>query len=95
MCFFLAVSDYVLEEEAREYVNSVDIEDDPVDKYSLPEQQFEQEFETEVVVEETPQEETYASFQSAVNTVQDTPATSVEEPVGEPQKKTWASIVHP
>ncbi|PRQ25716.1 putative nucleotide-binding alpha-beta plait domain, nuclear transport factor 2, NTF2-like protein [Rosa chinensis] len=87
------VSDYVLEEEAREYVNSVDIEDDPVDKYSLPEQQVQQEFETEVVVEETPQEETYASFQSAVNTVQDTPVASVEEPVGEPQKKTWASIL--
>ena len=28
----LAVSDYELEEEAREYVNSVHIEDDPVDK---------------------------------------------------------------
>lgn len=75
-------------------MNSVDIEDDPVDKYSLPEQQVQQDYETEVVVEETPAEETYASsFQSVVNTVQETPAVSVEEPVGEPEKKTYASIV--
>ncbi|XP_020425875.1 putative G3BP-like protein isoform X1 [Prunus persica] len=87
------VSDYVFEEEAREYMNSVDIEDDPVDKYSLPEQQVQQDYETEVVVEETPAEETYASFQSVVNTVQETPAVSVEEPVGEPEKKTYASIL--
>ncbi|XP_028958399.1 nuclear transport factor 2 isoform X1 [Malus domestica] len=87
------VSDYVYEEEPREYVNSVDVEDDPVDKYSLPEQQVQQDFETEVVVEETPAEETYSSFQSAVNNVQDEPAAAVEEPVGEPQKKTYASIL--
>ncbi|KAB2634476.1 G3BP-like protein [Pyrus ussuriensis x Pyrus communis] len=87
------VSDYVYEEEPREYVNSVDVEDDPIDKYSLPEQQVQHDFETEVVVEETPVEETYSSFQSVVNNVQDAPAAAVEEPVGEPQKKTYASIL--
>jgi hypothetical protein len=89
----LAVSDYVLEEEAREYVNSVRIDDDPVDKYSLPEQQEQQDFETEIVVDETPVVETPASFQSAVNLGQDFPTAAPEEPLEEPQKKTYASIV--
>ncbi|KDP26467.1 hypothetical protein JCGZ_17625 [Jatropha curcas] len=86
------VSDYVLEEEAREYVNSVHIEDDSVDKYSLPEQQ-QQEFENEIVVEDSPVEETPASFQGAVNVVQDPPAPAFEEPVEEPPKRTYASIL--
>ena len=89
----MAVSDYVLEEEAREYVNSVRIDDDPVDKYSLPEQQEQQDFETEIVVDETPVVETPASFQSAVNVGQDFPTAAPEEPMEEPQKKTYASIV--
>ncbi|XP_057964056.1 nuclear transport factor 2 [Malania oleifera] len=88
----LPVADYVLEEEARDYVNSVHIEDDTVDKYSLPDQQQLQEPETETVVEETPVEEA-ASLQNAVNTVQDPWAGPVEEPVGEPQKRTYASIL--
>lgn len=89
----LAVSDYVLEDEAREYVNSIHIEDDPVDKYSLPEQQLQEEYESEVVVEETPAEETSISLQSVVNTLHEAPAAAVEEPVGEAPKKTYASIV--
>ncbi|XVF21508.1 hypothetical protein REPUB_Repub12eG0096000 [Reevesia pubescens] len=88
------VSDYVLEEEPREYVNSVHLEDDPVDKYSLPEQQPQQEdFEAEVVVEEEPVEETLASYHNVVNTVQEPPAMPLEEPVGEPPKRTYASIL--
>lgn len=84
-----------MEEEAREYVNSVHIEDDPVDKYSLPEQQEQQDFENEIVVEEAPVEESPPSFQSAMSIVQDPPATTLEEPVEEPPKKTYASIVCP
>ncbi|KAL5562005.1 hypothetical protein UlMin_031752 [Ulmus minor] len=80
------VSDY-LEEEAREYVTSVHIDDDPVDKYSLPEQQ---DPETEVVVEESPIEEPSAPLQNVVNAVQETTSVAVEE---EPQKKTYASIL--
>ena len=89
----LAVSDYVLEEDAREYVNSVHIEDDPVDKYSLPEQPQEEDAEAEVVVEEAPAEETLALHHSVVNTVQEPPAMPLEEPVGEPPRRTYASIV--
>ena len=98
----LAVSDYVLEEEARDYVDSIHIEEDPVDKYSLPEQQhqyslpeqqLQEDHETEIVVDEAPAEEISASLQSVVNTVHEAPAVAVEEPVGEPLKKTYASIV--
>ncbi|KAL9384354.1 hypothetical protein Peur_021364 [Populus x canadensis] len=87
------VSDYVLEEEARECVNSVRIDDDPVDKYSLPEQQHQEDLETEIVVEETPVDEIAASFQAAVNAVQDFPTAAPEEPLEEPPKKTYASIL--
>ncbi|KAJ7972590.1 ras GTPase-activating protein-binding protein 2-like [Quillaja saponaria] len=83
--------DYALEEEAREYVSSVHIEDDPIDKYSLPEQQ--EEVEPETVVEETPAEETSTSSESAVNTIYEPPVARVEEPAEEPAKKTWASIL--
>ncbi|KAK9281929.1 hypothetical protein L1049_004837 [Liquidambar formosana] len=87
------VSDYVLEEEAREYVNSVHLEDDPVDEYSLPEQQQQEDPEAEFLVVETPVEESSASVQSVSNVVQDPLADAVEEPVGEPPKKTYASIL--
>ncbi|KAG6748929.1 hypothetical protein POTOM_048867 [Populus tomentosa] len=82
------VSDYVLEEEARECVNSALIDDDPLDKYSLPEQQHQEDLETEIIVEETA-----ASFQAAVNALQDFPTAAPEEPLEEPPKKTYASIV--
>ncbi|XVE77980.1 hypothetical protein DITRI_Ditri13aG0107500 [Diplodiscus trichospermus] len=87
------VSDYVLEEEAREYVNSVHIEDDTVDKYSLPEQPQEEDAEAEVVVEEAPAEENLSLHHGVVNTVQEPPAMPLEEPVGEPPKRTYASIL--
>ncbi|TYI74077.1 hypothetical protein E1A91_D07G175200v1 [Gossypium mustelinum] len=86
-------SDYVLEEEAREFVNSVHIDDDPIDKYSLPEQPQEEDFEDEVVVEEAPADETLASHHNVVGIVQEIPAMPLEEPVGELPRKTYASIV--
>ncbi|OMP03218.1 hypothetical protein COLO4_10570 [Corchorus olitorius] len=89
----VSVSDYILEEEARDYVNSVSIEDDPVDKYSLPEQPQQEDVEAEVVVEEAPAEETHVSHDSVVNSVPELPAVPMEEPVGEPPKKTYASIL--
>ncbi|XP_007050168.2 PREDICTED: ras GTPase-activating protein-binding protein 1 [Theobroma cacao] len=88
-----AVSDYVLEEDAREYVNSVHIEDDPIDKYSLPEQPPDEVVEAEVVVEEAPAEEALASHHSGVNTVQEPPAMPLEEPVAEPARRTYAAIL--
>uniref|UniRef100_A0A2N9IJP5 G3BP-like protein n=1 Tax=Fagus sylvatica TaxID=28930 RepID=A0A2N9IJP5_FAGSY len=88
------VSDYVLEEEARDYVNSIHIEDDPVDKYSLPEQQLQEDHETDILVDETPVEEMSASLQSVVNTVHNaSPVAAVEEPMGEQPKQTYASIL--
>ena len=74
-------------------MNSVHIEDDPVDQYDFTEQLEEQDVEAEIVVEETPAEEASASLQNVVNIVQESPSVPVEEPVGEPEKKTWASIV--
>ncbi|KAK7245319.1 hypothetical protein RIF29_40158 [Crotalaria pallida] len=90
-----AASDYGFEEEAREYVNSVRIDDDPVDKYSLPEQQqqLQEEFETEFVVEETPREEASPPVQSVAHTIPEPPVALVEESFEEPPKKTWASIL--
>ncbi|XP_061343419.1 nuclear transport factor 2 isoform X2 [Gastrolobium bilobum] len=86
--------DYGLEEEAREYVNSVHI-DDPVDKYSLPEQQqqLQEDFETEFVVEETPAEEACPPIQSVAHTIHETPVVPVEDSFEEPPKKTYASIL--
>ncbi|CAI0434613.1 unnamed protein product [Linum tenue] len=87
-----AVSDYALEEEAREYVNSVHIEDTPVDKYSIPELQHQQDFRDDTVVEETIEET--PSYQGAVDGVHEPSASVVDdEPVGEPEKKTYASIL--
>ncbi|XP_059660166.1 nuclear transport factor 2 isoform X2 [Cornus florida] len=86
-------SDYALEVETRDYVNSVHIEgDDPDDEYSIQEQQQQQEPEDETVVEETSLEELPVLHQDAVNTMQD-PLPAVEEPVGEPPKLTYASIL--
>ncbi|XP_023547891.1 putative G3BP-like protein [Cucurbita pepo subsp. pepo] len=88
------VPDYVLEENAREYVDSIHIEDDPIDKYSLPEQQQQEEFESEVVVVEAPLEDLVAaSHQNVDNSVQEPHSAVVDEPVGEPEKRTYASIL--
>lgn len=90
----LAVSDYALEEEFSEYVNSVHIEDNPVDNFSIPEQPEQEALEDEVPVEEAPtEEETLVSHHSVVNTVQEPPSIPLEEPVGEPPRRTYASIV--
>ena len=91
----LSAPDYGLEEEAMEYVNSVHINDDPVDKYSLPEQQqqLQEDLETEIVVEETPVEEASPPVQSVSHTIHEIPVSHVEESLEEPPKKTYASIV--
>jgi len=91
----LVASDYSLEEEARDYVNSVHIDDDPVDKYSLPEhhQQIHEDLETEIVVEETSAQEASPPIHNVAHTVQEPPAALVEESFEEPPKKTYASIV--
>ncbi|KHG04260.1 Putative G3BP-like protein [Gossypium arboreum] len=88
------VSDYALEEDFSEYVNSVHIEDNPVDNYSIPEQPEQEAVEDEDPVEEAPtEEETLVSHHSVVNTVQEPPSIPLEEPVGEPPRRTYASIL--
>ncbi|KAK4273009.1 hypothetical protein QN277_021485 [Acacia crassicarpa] len=95
-------SDYDLEEEAQEYVNSVHIEeDDPVDKYSLPEQQpqhqhqqhLQEDLETEIVVDETPIEEASPSMQNVGQANREASVAYVEEPLEEAPKRTYASIL--
>ncbi|XP_027349715.1 putative G3BP-like protein isoform X2 [Abrus precatorius] len=88
-------SDYGLEEEASEYVNSVHIDDDPVDKYSLPEhhQQLQEDLEAEIVLEETPAREVSPPIPSVAHTIQESPVTLLEESLEEPPKKTYASIL--
>ncbi|XP_039032549.1 nuclear transport factor 2-like [Hibiscus syriacus] len=87
------VSDFVLEEEVSKYVNSVHIEDFPVDKYSLPEQPEQEDVEDKVAVGEAPAEETLVLHHSVVDTVQEPPAIPFDEPVEEPPRRTYASIV--
>ncbi|KAI4349341.1 hypothetical protein L6164_009940 [Bauhinia variegata] len=90
-----SASDYSLEEEASKYVDSVHMEDDPLDKYNLPEQQqqLQQDLETEDVVEETPAEEASPSIQTVRHTINEPPVAPIEDPVEEPAKKTYASIL--
>nr|KJB42376.1 hypothetical protein B456_007G149800 [Gossypium raimondii] len=86
-----AVSDYALEEDFSEYAH---IEDNPVDNYSIPEQPEQEAVEDEDPVEEAPtEEETLVSHHSVVNTVQEPPSIPLEEPVGEPPRRTYASIL--
>lgn len=83
------VSEYALEEEAREYVNSVGIEgDEPVEGYSFQEHDPE----AERVDEESAFEESSVLIQDAATTVQE-PVPAAEETVEELPKLTYASIL--
>ncbi|XP_039063647.1 nuclear transport factor 2-like [Hibiscus syriacus] len=66
-----------------------------VDKYSFPEQQLQQVLESESIVENNWVHESNAngSFLHTVNTVEEHVPPTVKEPVGEPQKQTYANIV--
>ncbi|KAL8029175.1 hypothetical protein ABFX02_14G210900 [Erythranthe guttata] len=96
------VSDYALEEEEGEYLNSVHTEgDERVQEYSYqehlqqdlePEPEFEPEAEVEKTEDGTPFEESRHLLQSTVTTSHE-PERSVDEPVGEPEKFTYASIL--
>ncbi|KAL0287015.1 UNVERIFIED_CONTAM: hypothetical protein Sangu_2712500 [Sesamum angustifolium] len=106
--FSATVADYPLEEAARNYVNSFHIDGaEPVQEYSYQEpepeletDQLDPEPEIEPVaeavvgrlVEETPIEESSPFPQSTVTTSQE-PQPSAQEPVAEPGKLTYASIL--
>ncbi|XP_021763307.1 ras GTPase-activating protein-binding protein 2-like isoform X1 [Chenopodium quinoa] len=95
-----AASNFELEEETREYVNSIPIEEDYlVDKYSLPDEEQHEESHVETIVQETPVEES-APPESAVNHmnyVEDPISVPADEPAGEPAeepaKLSYASIL--
>jgi len=93
----VTVSNYnELEEETREYVNSIHIEDDtPVDKYSIPDEEQHEEPQPETVVEEAPVEESppLESAVDHVSPVEEPVSVPVNEPAGEPAKLSYASIV--
>lgn len=89
-------SDYALEEEAREYVNMVNLEgNNSVGEYSYSENQQDlQEYvpETETVHEEPPLEEEPYTLQNNVEALE-VPEPSWEEPAGEQSKLSYASIL--
>ncbi|XP_057547995.1 nuclear transport factor 2-like [Amaranthus tricolor] len=93
------VSSYELEEASREYVNSIPIEEDnPVDKYSLLEEEQHEEphIELETIVQEAPIEEPAALVESTVNHVHYVEESIIVPPevtVGEPPKLSYASIL--
>lgn len=87
-----AVHNYVLEEEPREYVNSVNIEDNLDDEYNLQEQQHYDEVEAEAVLENAYAEDNSTSLHT-LDAVPVAPDVVLDEPVEEPQRKTYASIV--
>ncbi|KAK2978151.1 hypothetical protein RJ640_029145 [Escallonia rubra] len=100
------VHNYSLEAEASEHLNSVHIEgDDQVDEYehvnqydhaneyAYQEQQEEEEYlVNDYVEEEAPSADPSTMLQSTVEAEQE-PLPAVEEPIEEPQKFTYASIV--
>ncbi|CAL9201537.1 unnamed protein product [Musa hybrid cultivar] len=88
------VSDYMLGEQvqAQDLVPPVHVEEnDIVEKYSIPEapQQLPQPDER---IDESPAEDT-ASYPSGLDTMREPPPATPEEPVGEPTRQTYASIL--
>ncbi|KAL9239067.1 hypothetical protein vseg_013421 [Gypsophila vaccaria] len=79
------VPNYEFEEETREYVNSLHIEDDsPIDKYSLPDEQQHEELEPETVVKEAPAEEASLIHETAFNHVEESVPAPAPAPVPAP-----------
>lgn len=82
------------EMQAREFVAPTDVEDEgTIDEYVFPEQQLPQAPEAEDTFESNCIEEANGSVQNKMNNIHEPPQAAVEEPVGEPQKQTYASIL--
>ena len=67
-------------------------ENGPVDNYSYSEQRLQHVSESELILENDAAESN-GLLQNTVNAVQDHLPPNAEEPIGEPQKHTYASIV--
>ena len=90
------VSNYMLtgDIQAREYVATNEVKENGVaESYGFSEQQVQRGSDSEHIREDNAAEESNGSLHSSGNAVQDHPAASPEEPAGEPQKHTYASIL--
>ncbi|XP_062108960.1 nuclear transport factor 2-like [Humulus lupulus] len=81
------------EMHAREFVASDIKENGQVDNYGFAEQQLQQVAEAEPIMEDNSVDHSNGSVQNAVNSLQDHLPSSVEEPVVETHKHTYASIL--
>ncbi|KAF4351617.1 hypothetical protein F8388_003270 [Cannabis sativa] len=77
----------------REFVAPDINENGPVDNYGFAEQQLQQVVESEPIMEDNSVDHSNGTVQNAVNSLQDQLPSSVEEPVGETHKHTYASIL--
>lgn len=91
------VSNYLLggEVQAREFLPPTEVKENgrPVDNYSFTEQRSQQVHDSEHILENDAAEESNGLLQNTMNAVQDHLPPAAEEPVGEPQKHTYASIL--
>lgn len=79
--------------QAREYNAAIHAEEnETVEKYIIPEPQ-QQVLEPDERMDETSTEEPTVSYPNVMTTMRDPPPAPAEEPVGEPPKQTYASIV--
>lgn len=80
--------------QGREFVAPPEIEENgPIDNYNFPEERLQKIPEADKILEDTFAAQSNGSLQGAMNPVQDHLSVPVEEPIGEPQKHTYASIV--
>ncbi|KAL2463516.1 Nuclear transport factor 2 (NTF2) family protein with RNA binding (RRM-RBD-RNP motif) domain [Forsythia ovata] len=80
--------------QPREFMATAKIEENgPVNSYTYPEEQLHQVPETEKILEDNFAVQSNGSLQGTVNSVPDRLASPIEEPVVEPQKHTYASIL--
>ncbi|KAM7488491.1 hypothetical protein LguiB_025975 [Lonicera macranthoides] len=90
------VSSYMLggDIQPREFVSPANIEENgPVNNYNFPEQRLQQVPEAENIIEDNFPVQSNGSLQSSMNPVQEHMSCPAEEPTGEPQKHTYASIL--
>ncbi|KAL5542365.1 hypothetical protein UlMin_010075 [Ulmus minor] len=89
------VSNYLLggEIHTREFVAPDVKENGQLDNYGFVEQQLQQFAESENIPDNNYPDQSNGSLQNTSSSLQDHLPTSVEEPVGEPQKHTYASIL--
>lgn len=90
------VSNYMMggEIQTREFVAPADVkENGHVDKYGFPEQRLQHVPQTENILDEDSAAGSTDLLQNTNDNVQDSPPAPVDEPQGEPQKHTYASIL--